>query len=196
LEGSKLTAFHETTRQPRATINLAKASRLIDDKSTLTKTEFSGKGGARRRSAFAADEEGYMFVEEGFRVRFANGEVIDFYADNTAEKEGWMRALAEVVGKDSKSSKSWTEIVLKRERAMAHRASKTGNNSSALKSASSTPAARNSMQMNNTSYSRPFANPPRPSSADKPLPAGPTGVRDPRKMTESERRQKARTMLF
>lgn len=61
-----------------------------------------------------------MFVEEGFRIRFANGEVIDFYADSTAQKDEWMKALSQVVGKGVSSSaasaKGWTEIVLKREK--------------------------------------------------------------------------------
>lgn len=117
-----MTAFHETTLQPRATINLAKASRLIDDKSSLTQKETSTKGGGRRKSGFAEEEEGYMFVEEGFRIRFANGEVIDFYADSTADKDEWMQALAQVVGKGVQSSsapvKGWVEMVLKREKKM------------------------------------------------------------------------------
>ncbi len=66
-----------------------------------------------------------MFVEEGFRIRFANGEVIDFYADSAAEKDGWMRVLNDVVGKDAKggSARAWTEMVLKRERSLAAKAS-------------------------------------------------------------------------
>ncbi len=108
-----MTAFHETTLQPRATINLAKATRLIDDKSALVQKETSTKGGGRRKSGFAEEEEGYMFVEEGFRIRFANGEVIDFYADSTAEKDEWMKALSQVVGKNVQGS---TEMILRRER--------------------------------------------------------------------------------
>ncbi|KAF2126029.1 DUF1709-domain-containing protein [Dothidotthia symphoricarpi CBS 119687] len=115
LNGTKLTAFHETTRQPRATINLAKATKLFDDKSAL-KQPSSTKTGGRRKSAFAEDEEGYMFVEEGFRIRFANGEVIDFYADNCEQKEGWMKVLSETVGKDIASGKAWTNMVLDKER--------------------------------------------------------------------------------
>ena len=57
-----------------------------------------------------------MFVEEGFRIRFANGEVIDFYADNAEQKEGWMKVLSETVGKDAGGSKAWTEMVLEKER--------------------------------------------------------------------------------
>jgi hypothetical protein len=95
---------------------------LIDDKSSLTKKETSTRGGGRRKSAFAEEEEGYMFVEEGFRIRFANGEVIDFYADSTTAKEEWMQALSQVVGKGIVSSggqvKGWTEMVLKREKSL------------------------------------------------------------------------------
>lgn len=115
LNGTKLTAYHEATHQPRATINLAKASKLIDDRSALTQPS-SSKNGGRRKSAFAEEEEGYMFVEEGFRIRFANGEVIDFYADNAEQKEGWMKVLSETVGKDASGSKAWTEMVLEKER--------------------------------------------------------------------------------
>ena len=77
--------------------------------------------GGRRKSGFAEEEEGYMFVEEGFRIRFANGEVIDFYADSAAAKDEWMKVLCEVVGKGAASgaqAKGWTEMVLKREKSL------------------------------------------------------------------------------
>ncbi|KAK2600291.1 Bud site selection protein bud4 [Conoideocrella luteorostrata] len=130
LVGAKLTAYHEATRQPRATINLANAKRLIDDKRALTEKETTGKGGRRRRSAFAEEEEGYMFVEEGFRIRFNNGEVIDFYADTAEDKEGWMRILSDVVGRDSsvddgtgvRSRAKWCDVVLRREEQLRRKA--------------------------------------------------------------------------
>ncbi|KAK5664217.1 hypothetical protein OQA88_433 [Cercophora sp. LCS_1] len=132
LVGTKLTAYHEATRQPRATINLANAKRLIDDRRALTEKETTGKGGKRRRSAFAEEEEGYMFVEEGFRIRFNNGEVIDFYADSTQDKDGWMKVLSEVINRDSIGSEDdlpgtrprgkWCELVLKREDTLRRRA--------------------------------------------------------------------------
>ena len=65
-----------------------------------------------------------MFVEEGFRVRFANGEVIDFYADRAEDKAAWMRALSEVVGREARSTRSWTGLVLARERQLAARAAR------------------------------------------------------------------------
>lgn len=75
-----------------------------------------------------------MFVEEGFRIRFNNGEIIDFYADNAQDKEGWMVVLSDVVGRDnfgpeddtlhgnSRSKGKWCELVLKREDTIRRRA--------------------------------------------------------------------------
>ncbi|KAI1828326.1 DUF1709-domain-containing protein [Xylaria intraflava] len=130
LVGTKLTAYHETTRQPRATINLSNAKRLIDDRRQLTDPETLGRNGRRRRSAFAEEEEGYMFVEEGFRIRFNNGEVIDFYADTPEDKEGWMKVLGDVIGRGGEeddgtginSRRKWCELVLKREESLRKRA--------------------------------------------------------------------------
>ncbi|EHK16724.1 uncharacterized protein TRIVIDRAFT_122412, partial [Trichoderma virens Gv29-8] len=131
LVGTKLTAYHEATRQPRATINLSNAKRLIDDRRTLMEKETTGKGGKRRRSAFAEEEEGYMFVEEGFRIRFNNGEVIDFYADSGEDKEGWMKALSDVIGRGDagleedasgpRSRAKWCELVFKHEEQIRRR---------------------------------------------------------------------------
>ncbi|PFH61104.1 hypothetical protein XA68_18258 [Ophiocordyceps unilateralis] len=130
LAGSKLTAYHESTRQPRATINLCNAKRLIDDRRSLTERDTAGKHGKRRRSAFAEEEEGYMFVEEGFRIRFNNGEVIDFYADTAKDKEAWMRVLSEVVGRGDSGDESsdgvrsrakWCELVIRREEQVRRR---------------------------------------------------------------------------
>jgi hypothetical protein len=125
LSGTNLTAYHETTRQPRTRIDLLKASKVIDDKSTLLKPT-EGKRGGRRKSAFADEDQAYMFVEEGFRIRFANGEAIDFYAESPADKDAWMKVLTSLVGtsKDTANSglKSWCELVLARERALLHKA--------------------------------------------------------------------------
>lgn len=122
LQGARLTAYHEHTQQKRAVINLSKATRLVDDKSTLVADPKSGNPssrGGRRKSAFAEEDEGYAYVEEGFRIRFANGETIDFYADSTAAKDQWMAALSQVIGKPDvqKKNSTWTDLVIKREKA-------------------------------------------------------------------------------
>ena len=92
----------------------------MDDKRTLvadpSSPSKSSKG--RRKSAFAEEDEGYQYVEEGFRIRFANGETIDFYADSRAQKEQWMGVLSQVIGKPDQGGKvtTWTDLVLARER--------------------------------------------------------------------------------
>lgn len=105
LDGPELTAFSETTRKPRASINLVKAIRVVEDKSTLTEkmvsvgSETSAAGRRRRKSAFAEQEEAFMFVDSGFRIRFSNGEIIDFYADDMDSKKEWVQVLKNVISK-------------------------------------------------------------------------------------------------
>ncbi|KAL2381351.1 hypothetical protein RJZ90_003988 [Blastomyces dermatitidis] len=192
LQGSKLTAYHETTRQPRATINLAKASKLIDDKSTLTQKETSGKGGRRRKSAFAEEEEGYMFVEEGFRIRFGNGEIIDFYADSALAKEGWMKVLAETVGKGqaagaSGQPKAWTELVLKRERSIAAKIEAAGRGTG------HPPPSPTKDQ-----FGPPLAKPPAPAPAPAPAPKPKHqhNLSQPEAGKHGSRHQKTQSLLF
>ncbi|KAL8727996.1 MAG: hypothetical protein Q9166_005667 [cf. Caloplaca sp. 2 TL-2023] len=191
LDGSKFTAYHEATRQPRATINLSKASKLIDDKSSLIQKEASGKSGGRRKSAFAEEEEGYMFVEEGFRIRFANGETIDFYADSAAAKDDWMKVLSEVVGKDLSKPKSWTDIVIAKQRAAASkvaRAEQQSDTKAPQQSPTKTPPTRSAP---------PTPAKPIPSKTFVPAPvakdakhAAPTGQRRP------DAAAKTRSMIF
>ncbi|KAI5781141.1 hypothetical protein EDC01DRAFT_718542 [Geopyxis carbonaria] len=114
LNGARLTAYHEATRQPRATINLSKAIKLIDDRNSLVDPNVPGPGKTRRKSGFSEEEEGYMFVEEGFRVRFGNGEVIDFYADSPEDKQGWMSILNETIGRVP-DPRGWCQMVFAKE---------------------------------------------------------------------------------
>lgn len=65
-----------------------------------------------------------MYVAEGFRIRFNNGEVIDFYADTTAEKDNWMKVLDACVGKEGDGNKlGWCQMVLKREESLLRKTS-------------------------------------------------------------------------
>jgi hypothetical protein len=141
-----------------------------------------------------------MFVEEGFRVRFENGETIDFYADSTAEKEGWMVALSEVVGKDAKQTKKWTDLVLKREKALASKAKHVGQEQikpTGLRQAAPQTALRGSASPSKKpvpTSSRPYSQQGhRPSASEsKPAPV----PKDLKNMTPAERRAKTRSMVF
>ncbi|KAL2848836.1 hypothetical protein BJY01DRAFT_211429 [Aspergillus pseudoustus] len=195
LQGPKLTAYHETTRQPRATINLAKAAKLIDDRSTLTQKETTARGGKRRKSAFAEEEEGYMFVEEGFRIRFGNGEVIDFYADSPADKEGWMKVLAETVGKGSSGTsqvKPWTELVLKRERSVRSPRRETADRFSNFGAPPPPPPKKDASLAPPATAPAPTA----PSMAPPPRPRHKHTQSQPEVRSTESRRQKARSLMF
>lgn len=104
----------------------------------LTADRSPTKSKGRRKSAFAEEDEAYQYVEEGFRMRFANGETIDFYADNKARKDEWMVALSQVIGKPDTSQKAatWTDLVLARERAEGRPLS-AGSSSSPVKGGAS-----------------------------------------------------------
>ncbi|KAI9837701.1 MAG: hypothetical protein M1819_006634 [Sarea resinae] len=201
LSGSKLTAYHETTRQPRATINLAKASRLIDDRSSLMQNEASGRSKSRRKSAFAEEEEGYMFVEEGFRVRFGNGETIDFYADSREEKDGWMKVLADTVGKDTGGAGKWTDVVLAREKAERAKAAAAATAAHAVNAHGHARMTHSRTPSGTNSSSKPVPNTPNrhsqmlpPSSMGRHAPPhGQTPVPPP---NASARRANVRSMIF
>ncbi|KAJ5770617.1 uncharacterized protein N7511_002668 [Penicillium nucicola] len=202
LQGSKLTAYHETTRQPRATINLAKASKLIDDRSSLLQKETSTRNGGRRKSAFAEEEDGYMFVEEGFRIRFGNGEVIDFYADSAADKEGWLRVMSEAVGKGSTSGngaiKPWADLVLKRERSMMAKQENSRPSSGVSRPSSSIPVAPSSPSRNRTSA---MTGPPSSAGSGAPASQPPRSrhkhtYSQPEMGSADARRQKTRSLMF
>lgn len=192
-----MTAYHETTRQPRATINLTKAAKLIDDRSSLTQRETTTRNGGRRKSAFAEEEEGYMFVEEGFRIRFANGEVIDFYADSAADKDGWMKVLSDSVGKGASSggsqAKPWTELVLRRERSMKA-GRQTGGDGHASSTARTGPPPASPVK----------SAPQPPASSAGCAPSAPASSRSKHKHTQSQpearsmdaRHSKTRSLIF
>jgi hypothetical protein len=71
-------------------------------------------GNSRRKSAFAEQEEAFMFVEEGFRIRFGNGEIIDFYADSKEVKQEWMTVLTKAITTSTKRS-PWVELILRQQ---------------------------------------------------------------------------------
>lgn len=133
-----------------------------------------------------------MFVEEGFRIRFGNGEVIDFYADNAADKEGWLRVLSDAVGRGSSAGngaiKPWADLVLKRERSMKARRQTADR----LPAGAPSPAARQSAVM---------GGPPASAGSGAQAPQSP---RPRHKHTHSQpemgsadaRRQKTRSLMF
>jgi len=155
------------------------------------RSEASPKKGGRRKSAFAEEEEGYMFVEEGFRIRFANGETIDFYADSAAAKDDWMKALADVVGRDTNKSKTWTDLVLAKQRLAASRATQAQQGQIKAAAAKQAPPSRVAPPPNRSAPPTPSKHFSHPSAPVMPQ-------KSPRRSDAAQRRDSAKTrsMIF
>lgn len=141
-----------------------------------------------------------MFVEEGFRIRFGNGEVIDFYADSPAAKEGWLRVMSEAVGKGSSSGngalKPWADLVLKRERNM-----KTSNETAPRRPPSGIPAAPPSAPSPTRTRVSAIMGPPSSAGSGAPTsqsqrPRHKHTYSQPEMGSAEARRQKTRSLMF
>ena len=126
-----------------------------------------------------------MFVEEGFRIRFANGEVIDFYAENAEQKEGWMKVLSETVGKDVGTGKKWTQLVLEKERRdkMRSKLAPQLAQAKALKETSMNPTAQRERE-------RPRSQPEKHQSGARTAPSSPQKQQGPGSRTAPSSPQK------
>lgn len=166
LAGSVLTAYHEVTHQPRATIKLEKAAKLIYDRNSLVDPTVQGPGKSRRKSGFSEEEEGFMFVDEGFRIRFSNGEAIDFYADSKQEKSDWIAVLSETIGRVSES-RGWTQLVLQKEQKRKQEAEKA---QAAARRATGGGRLSTGGRQSTGGTPRPSVGGQRPGSGDRPVP--------------------------
>lgn len=101
-QGTYLICYNEVTKRPTVKIDLAKAVK-IEEAWDPYDTKLIATGGKPRESLvarFHADEdpdESYH-VARSFRVTFADGERISFFADTDEEKEQWIRVMAEMIG--------------------------------------------------------------------------------------------------
>lgn len=98
LEGTKLIAHHEVTKKPRALINLLKT---VDVMHNGKKRETGGRN--------FTDE---ILMNDGFKLKFKNGEIITFNAETEGLKAEWINALEKVVG-FNKFHQPWVKIIAK-----------------------------------------------------------------------------------
>ena len=101
LAGSRMIAYHETSRRKKATINLMNAICVSDGERE------EQEGGGR-------EQDEAMYMEEGFRKHFRNGETVDFNAEDGAQKDECIKTLHSLVGKISEPC-LWAEMVLEQE---------------------------------------------------------------------------------
>lgn len=93
LNGTDLIAHNEFSKKTRAKINLIKAVGLVSSNT---------RGYGRRQDD--------SVMPQGFKVKFMNGETIEFVADSLYEKMNWLRALDKVILKN-KFRQPWIRIL-------------------------------------------------------------------------------------
>lgn len=99
LKGATLVGHTEDTHRVRNVLHLANVCN-ITDVATMTASEKSEMFGV------------CMYEDRSFRIAFKDGEVINFYADNAAIKDEWVRALVIVITYCTGRSYTWVDLVL------------------------------------------------------------------------------------
>lgn len=124
LQGSSLVCFNEITKKAIVKIDLQKAILLEDNTDPVTPaltpatsqgTSTPGSGRAQSRagrsqSSYDEEEDEQYSVERSFRITFADGERISFFADTDGEKDQWLKKLDEVVSSEAPSAPMWAQI--------------------------------------------------------------------------------------
>ncbi|CDK26360.1 unnamed protein product [Kuraishia capsulata CBS 1993] len=116
LQGTDLIAHHETTLRPRARINLKKVVALDyfgkdqgSQDSSLAEFRPPHKTMASLSSRNFSDT---LLVNDGFRLKFSNGETIDFGADTKEEKSEWIQLVDEVTARNNFVKQPWIQLML------------------------------------------------------------------------------------
>ncbi|GMM33688.1 Bud4 protein [Saccharomycopsis crataegensis] len=107
LNGTDLIAHNEFSKKTRAKINLIKAVGLISSnikKNYIAGTTSNNNSKNNRRLS----EE--IIMHQGFKIKFMNGETIEFVADSQYEKMNWLRLLDSVISKN-KFRQPWIKIL-------------------------------------------------------------------------------------
>ncbi|ODQ59776.1 hypothetical protein WICANDRAFT_68359 [Wickerhamomyces anomalus NRRL Y-366-8] len=95
IEGTKLIAHQETSKKPRAQINLLKVVDIIHDgKKTNSQRNFT-------------DE---ILMSDCFKLKFLNGEIINFNAETKELKDEWIQNLEKVV-ELNKFHQPWVKLL-------------------------------------------------------------------------------------
>lgn len=104
LKGTSLVAHSEFSHKTRANINLAKVAEVI----------YVDKDDAQRSSSNYRNFSDILLMENAFKIRFANGEVIDFGAANKTEKVQWIKAIQEIVYRNKFRQQPWVKLMQRR----------------------------------------------------------------------------------
>lgn len=101
LSGTSLIAHSEFSHKTRAKINLAKVVEVI----------YVDKENEKRSSGNYRNFSDILLVENAFKIRFANGEIIDFGAPNKREKLQWIKVIQEIVYRNKFRRQPWIQLM-------------------------------------------------------------------------------------
>ena len=102
LQGTSLIAHSEFSHKTRAKINLSKIVDVI----------YVDEKDINKSSANYRNFSDVILVPHSFKIRFANGEVIDFGAPNRAEKLEWVTILEKIVYRNKFRRQPWVELMI------------------------------------------------------------------------------------
>lgn len=106
LQGTSLVAHSEYSHKTRAKINLTKVTEVVYvDQENIT-----------RSSNNYRNFSDILLMEHAFKIRFADGEIIDFGAPNKQEKAVWIQAIQEIVYRNKFRRLPWVNMMLSKNR--------------------------------------------------------------------------------
>ncbi|ABN67175.2 Integrin alpha chain-like protein (Alpha-INT1), partial [Scheffersomyces stipitis CBS 6054] len=102
LDGTSLIAHSEFSLKTRAKINLAKVVEVI----------YVDKENINRSNGNYRNFSDVLLVEHAFKIRFANGELIDFGAPNREEKLEWISLLEKIIYRNKFRRQQWVKLMV------------------------------------------------------------------------------------
>ncbi|KAJ1019569.1 hypothetical protein NDA18_006047 [Ustilago nuda] len=126
-QGQHLICFNAVTKKPTIKIDLSKAVCIeelgnhVNRGSMIFPAATSQAMGRSRTMAsyaitgtLAEEEDGdaNYHVERSFRITFADGERITFFADTEAEKAQWVKVISDVIGSEVPPNPLWAQVLL------------------------------------------------------------------------------------
>ena len=126
-QGQYLICFNAVTKKPTVKIDLSKAvcveelGNHVNAGSMIFPSGASqALGRSRTMASYATtatlgdeeDPDANYHVDRSFRITFADGERITFFADTEAEKSQWVKVISDVVGSEVPPNPLWAQAVL------------------------------------------------------------------------------------
>ncbi|SPO30879.1 uncharacterized protein UTRI_05502_B [Ustilago trichophora] len=126
-QGQHLICFNAVTKKPTVKIDLSKAvcveelGNHVNAGSMIFPSAASqAMGRSKTMASYAtaatlADEEdadANYHVDRSFRITFADGERITFFADTEAEKSQWVKVISDVIGSEVPPNPLWAQALL------------------------------------------------------------------------------------